>query len=97
MYYESLGFDSTFFVSLVPLLIIRYYSFSFLVFRQLEALVGAKNRYMSAKSTITEMGTKKEGNGQLSFSTKLRHDIFTSIHTPNLHSCIIRMIGFLEL
>ena len=65
--------------------------------RQMEALVGAKNRYLNAKNTVTEMGGKKEGNGQLSFSTKLRHDIFTSIHTPNLHSCIIRMIGFLDL
>ena len=78
MYYESLGFDSTFFVSLVPLLIIRYYSFSFLVFRQLEALVGAKNRYMSAKSTITEMGTKKEGNGQDLHLSFLSHITYTS-------------------
>lgn len=33
--------------------------------RQLEALVGAKNRYMSAKNTIGEMGEKTEGNKML--------------------------------
>ena len=26
--------------------------------------MGAKNRYISAKSTVTEMGSKKEGNGR---------------------------------
>ena len=33
--------------------------------RQLEALVGAKNRYLGAKSTISELGAAPEGNSML--------------------------------
>ena len=59
--------------------------------RQMEALVGAKNRYLNAKNTVTEMGGKKEGNGQLSFSTKLRHNIILRYLHPFIHPTYIRV------